>query len=89
MKATVKAPAKLPTNTKPQLRNTPPVVTPGRLSNSASGAKTNTPVNKSKPMRYSMQKPTGKRIAPASGEPVCTEIVTAKTAASAKIAPAM
>ena len=36
--ATVKAPAKLPMNTRPQLRSTPPSVTPGRLSISASGA---------------------------------------------------
>ena len=35
--ATVSAPAKLPTNTRPQLRSTPPSVTPGRLSISASG----------------------------------------------------
>ena len=42
--ATVKAPAKLPMNTRPQLRSTPPIVTPGRLSISASGASTNTPV---------------------------------------------
>ena len=49
--ATVKAPAKLPMNTRPQLRSTPPRVTPGRLSISASGHSTNTPVNRSKPNR--------------------------------------
>ena len=49
--ATVNAPAKLPTNTRPQLRSTPPNVTPGRLSSSASGASTNTPVTRSKPSR--------------------------------------
>ena len=49
--ATVIAPAKLPQNTRPQLRNTPPMVTPGRLSISASGTRVNTPVNRSKPIR--------------------------------------
>ncbi len=36
-----------------------------------------------------MQKPTGKSTAPSSGSPVLTEIVTAKAAARARIAPAM
>ena len=49
--ATVNAPAKLPMNTRPQLRRTPPNVTPGRLSISASGASTKTPVSRSKPSR--------------------------------------
>ena len=44
MKATVRAPAKLPRNTRPQFRSTPFSVTPGRLSISASGVSTNTPV---------------------------------------------
>ena len=51
MKATVSAPAKLPMNTRPQLRSTPLMVTPGRLSSQASGDSTNTPVNRSKPSR--------------------------------------
>ena len=51
MNATVKAPAKLPTKTSPQLRSTPPTVTPGRLAINASGASTNTPVRRSKPSR--------------------------------------
>src|SRR5215831_11616173 len=42
MTATVKAPAKLPMNTSPQLRSTPSAVTPGRLSIHANGASTNT-----------------------------------------------
>src|SRR3954451_13767145 len=87
--ATVKAPAKLPTNTRPQLRNTPPIVTPGRLSISASGASTNTPVNRSKPNRYSMQKPTGNSAAPTIGTPVDTLTLTANAAASARMAPAI
>ena len=87
--ATVKAPAKLPMNTRLQLRNTPPIVTPGRLSISASGHRTNTPVSRSKPSRYSMQKPTGKKAAPTIGTPVCTLMVTAIAAASARIAPAI
>ena len=49
--ATVKAPPKLPTKTRPQLRSTPPSVTPGRLSIRASGQRTNTPVSRSKPNR--------------------------------------
>ena len=89
MTATVKAPAKLPMKTRPQLRSTPPIVTPGRLSISASGASTNTPVSRSKPSRYSMQKPTGNSAAPTIGTPVCTLMVTANAAASARIAPAM
>ncbi|SPT41497.1 Uncharacterised protein [Achromobacter denitrificans] len=64
-------------------------VTPGRLSNSASGVSTNTPVNRSKPIRYRMQKPTGNSAAPRMGEPVCTVTVTANTAAMARMAPAM
>ncbi|MOA53399.1 hypothetical protein D3C78_1768550 [compost metagenome] len=51
MKATVSAPAKLPTNTRPQLRSTPLTVTPGRLSSRASGVSMNTPVSRSKPIR--------------------------------------
>ena len=87
--ATVKAPAKLPMNTRPQLRSTPPIVTPGRLSISASGASTNTPVNRSKPNRYSMQKPTGNSAAPTIGTPVDTLTLTANAAASARMAPAI
>ena len=34
-------------------------------------------------------KPTGNSIAPTSASPVCTVMVTAKAAASARIAPAM
>ena len=89
MKATVNAPAKLPTKTRPQLRSTPPMVTPGRLSISASGESTNTPVRRSKPRRYSMTKPTGNNNAPTSGWPVFTLMVTANHAASVRIAPAM
>ena len=89
MKATVKAPAKLPTNTRPQLRSMPPKVTPGRLSIRANGVSTNTPVSRSKPSRYSMQKPTGNSIAPMSGWPVFTLMVMANHAASARMAPAM
>ncbi len=51
MKATVSAPPKLPRNTSPQLRSTPLTVTPGRLSSKASGARTNTPVSRSNPIR--------------------------------------
>ena len=49
--ATVSAPAKLPTKTRPQLRITPPQVAPGRLSMTASGHSVNTPVSRSKPSR--------------------------------------
>ena len=87
--ATVKAPAKLPMKTRPQLRSTPPSVTPGRLSISASGASTNTPVSRSKPNRYRMQKPTGNSAAPTIGMPVDTLTLTANAAASERIAPAM
>ena len=87
--ATVSAPAKLPTNTRLQLRMTPPQVAPGRLSSTASGASVNTPVSRSKPSRYSMMKPTGNSIAPTSALPVFTVIETAKAAASARMAPAM
>ena len=45
--AVVSAPAKLPKNTSTQLRATPATVTPGRLSISASGVSTQTPVNRS------------------------------------------
>jgi hypothetical protein len=45
--ATVKAPAKLPRKTSPQLRSTPPIVTPGRFASQASGPSTNTPVSRS------------------------------------------
>ena len=51
MTATVSAPAKLPRNTSPQLRSTPPIVTPGRRSIRASGVSTKTPVNRSKPIK--------------------------------------
>ena len=87
--ATVKAPAKLPMNTSVQLRSTPPSVTPGRLSIKASGQSTKTPVRRSKPNRYSMQKPTGNSAAPTIGTPVDTLTVTAKAAAIARMAPAM
>ena len=36
-----------------------------------------------------MQKPTGNRMAPMIGYPVCCVTITANTAASARIAPAM
>ena len=49
--ATVSAPRKLPANTVPQFRSTPPAVTPGRRSMSASGVSTNTPVSRSNPSR--------------------------------------
>ncbi|MNL77687.1 hypothetical protein D3C87_2039230 [compost metagenome] len=49
--AVVSAPAKLPTKTSPQLRSTPPSVTPGRFAIRASGARVKTPVSRSKPMR--------------------------------------
>ena len=87
--ATVRAPAKLPQNTRPQLRITPPQVAPGRLSITASGARVNTPVSRSNPIRYSMMKPTGNSMAPMRGLPVLTVTVTAKAAASARMAPAM
>ncbi len=89
MKATVRAPAKLPRKTRPQFRRTPPIVTPGRLSSNARGERTNTPVNRSKPNRYSMQNPTGNRTAPMIGVPVCTLMVIANQAANARMAPAM
>jgi hypothetical protein len=89
MKATVNAPAKLPTKTRPQFLNTPDSVTPARLSINASGVSTKTPVSRSNPNRYNMENPTGNRIAPTSGWPVFTVIVTANQAASARIAPAM
>src|SRR6185369_5159375 len=87
--ATAKAPAKLPQNTRPQFLSTPLSVTPGRLSISASGQRTKTPVSRSKPSSKSRQKPTGNRIAPTSGCPVLTVMVTANHAASARMAPAM
>ncbi|MNL70200.1 hypothetical protein D3C87_1951630 [compost metagenome] len=87
--ATVMAPAKLPQNTRPQLRMTPPQVAPGRRSSTASGASVKTPVSRSKPIRYSMQKPTGNSSAPTSALPVLTVTVTAKAAASARMAPAI
>ncbi|MNR33143.1 hypothetical protein D3C85_1507900 [compost metagenome] len=87
--ATVSAPRKLPTKTKPQCFSMALTVTPGRLSNSASGVRTKTPVKRSKPIRYRMQKPTGNRAAPRMGESVCTVTVTANTAAIARMAPAM
>ena len=87
--ATVSAPPKLPVNTSPQLRSTPRQVAPGRLSMTASGTMVNTPVSRSKPSRYSRMKPTGNRMAPASGLPVLTVTVTANAAASARMAPPM
>ena len=42
---------KIADKTRPQLRSTPPSVTPGRLSISASGHRTKTPVSRSKPSR--------------------------------------
>jgi hypothetical protein len=87
--ATVSAPAKLPKNTSVQLRMTPAQVAPGRLSITASGASVNTPVSRSNPSRYRMQKPTGNSSAPISGLPVLTVTDTAKAAASARMAPAM
>ena len=67
----------------------PPQVAPGRLSITASGASVNTSVSRSKPSRYSRQKPTGNSSAPISGLPVWTVTVTANAAASARMAPAM
>jgi len=55
--ATVRAPAKLPMNTRPQFFSTPPMVTPGRLSISASGVRTNTPVSRSKPADRACKSP--------------------------------
>eukprot|EP00581_Thalassiosira_minuscula_P024439 CAMPEP_0184412074 /NCGR_PEP_ID=MMETSP0738-20130409/6181_1 /TAXON_ID=385413 /ORGANISM="Thalassiosira miniscula, Strain CCMP1093" /LENGTH=212 /DNA_ID=CAMNT_0026770469 /DNA_START=610 /DNA_END=1247 /DNA_ORIENTATION=+ len=46
-----KAPARLPTATRPQFLNIPDIVAPGRLSNRANGTNANTPVNKSKPQQ--------------------------------------
>ncbi len=89
MKATVRAPAKLPIKTRPQFLKTPASVTPGRLSINASGASTNTPVSRSNPSRYSMENPTGNSSAPTIGWPVLTLIVTANQAANARIAPAI
>ena len=57
-------------NPSAQFFNTPPSVTPGRLSINASGVNTNTPVKRSNPNRYNMQKPTGNKIAPMIGYPV-------------------
>ena len=48
-----------------------------------------TPVNRSKPSRYSRQNPTGNRRAPTIGWPVSTVTVTANAAARASVAPAM
>jgi hypothetical protein len=42
-----------------------------------------------KPIKYNIQKPTGNRIAPISGEPVWTAELIANTAANARIAPAI
>ncbi len=90
MKATVNAPAKLPTNTRPQLRSTPPTVTPGRLSISASGVSTNTPVSRSKPSRYSMaEADREQQRADERQAGLLALMVTANTAASARMAPAM
>ena len=87
--AVVNAPARLPTKTNPQFLKTKFSVTPGLLSSNAKGVKTNTPVSKSKPIKYNMQKPTGNKTAPRIAEPVVTATVIANTAASPKIAPAM
>ena len=67
----------------------PAMVTPGRLSIHASGVSINTPVRRSKPIKYNMIKPTGKSNAPTSGDPVCTVTVIANAAANARIAPAI
>src|SRR5262245_66239102 len=80
--ATVKAPAKLPMKTRVQLRSTPPSVTPGRLSISASGHSTKTPVKRSKPNKYSMQKPTGKNAATTNDVQACPLMDTANAAAT-------
>jgi hypothetical protein len=45
------APARFPTNTRPQLRSTAPTVTPGRLASHAIGASVKTPVSRSNPSR--------------------------------------
>ena len=88
-KAVVSAPAKLPTKTRPQFLKIPLIVTPGLPSSQASGQRTNTPVNRSKPSKISMENPTGNRSAPTSGWPVLTLIVMANQAANARIAPAI
>ena len=49
--ATVKAPAKLPTNTRPQLRSTPSKRDARALVDQGERASTNTPVSRSKPSR--------------------------------------
>ena len=87
--ATVIAPRRFPRNTRPQLRSIAGKVTPSRRASQASGTRVNTPVSRSKPIRYSMMKPTGNSSAPSSGWPVWVETVTAKAAASARIAPPM
>ena len=65
--ATIRAPAKLPVNTISQCFKIAGNVTPGRRSSQASGVSMNTPVTKSYPIRYSMQNPTGNRMAPTMG----------------------
>ena len=65
--ATIRAPAKLPVNTISQCLKIAGNVTPGRRSSQASGVSMNTPVTKSYPIRYSMQNPTGNRMAPTMG----------------------
>ena len=70
--AVVRAPAKLPTKTRPQFLSMPAIVTPGRLSSQARGQRTNTPVSRSKPNKISIENPTGNRSAPTSGWPVFT-----------------
>ena len=85
----VKAPAKFPQKTKPQLRNIPLTVQPGLLSITAKGTRVNTPVNKSYFNKYSIIKPTGKSTEPKIGLPVLVITVIAKKAAKAKIAPAI
>lgn len=53
------------------------------------GISVNSPVSRSKPIRYSRMKPTGKSSAPSSGRPVRVATVTAKAAPRVRIAPAM
>ena len=88
-KATVRAPAKLPMKTRPQLRSTPPIVTPGRLSRQRERRQNEHAGQQIEAQQIEMEKPTGNSMAPTSGWPVCTLIVTANHAASARMAPAM
>ena len=87
--ATVKAPRRLPRNTRPQVRSIGPRETPGFRAIHAIGTSVNTPVSRSKPIRYSRMKPTGNSRAPSRGSPVWVETVTEKAAPRVRIAPAI